>query len=296
MIIEEAKLWDEKNQAGYVKYLLSNSQEIEVDRKHPAMVVCGGGGFLKISDREREPVAMHFLNLGYQVFVLDYNTKSVGNGSYPKPVFDLAKMILTIRQNADQWNVDPNKIAIIGFSTGGHLCASLATQWQEDYIKEKLGVCSELIKPNAVILCYPLLDYLYQLEKADRDKQFNEFSPSIGMKKNDFMQVAIEAGVGVNATLEQYRKASPYYYITENTPPTFIWHTAKDELIYVGQSLRFAEKLGDNHVPYELHIFESGAHGLSLANSKSTGNPELINEDVAVWADLAVRFLNRHFD
>lgn len=296
MIIEEVKLWDDDNHAGYVKYLLNNSQEIEADRNHPALVVCGGGGFLKISDREKEPVAMHFLNEGYQVFVLDYNTKSVGDGSYPKPVYDLAKMILTIRENADKWNIDANKIAIVGFSAGGHLCASLATQWQEDYLSEKLGVNSELIKPNAVILCYPLVDYLYQLEKAKEDMQYNEFSPSIGMKKSDFMQVAIEAGVGVNETLEQYRNASPYYHITENTPPTFIWHTANDELVYVGQSLRFAEKLGDNNVPYELHIFENGVHGLSLANSKSTGNPELINADVAVWVDLAIRFLNRHFN
>lgn len=296
MIIEELKLWDNGNQAKYVKYLLNNSQEIESDRKHPAIVVCGGGGFLKISDREKEPVAMHFLNQGYQVFVLNYNTKSYGNGSYPKPVYDLAKMILTIRNNADNWNVDPNKIAVIGFSSGGHLCASLATQWHEDYLKEKLEVNSELLKPNAVILCYPLVNYLYQLEKAKEDKQYNEFSPSIGMKKSDFMEVAIEAGVGVNATSDQYRSASPHYHITENTPPTFIWHTAKDELVYVGQSLKFAEKLGDNNVSYELHIFENGPHGLSLANSKSAGNQELINKDVAVWAELAIRFLNRHFD
>lgn len=295
MIVEEVKLWNDGNNASYVKYLLSNSQEIETGRKYPAIIICPGGGFLRISDREKEPVAIYFLNQGYQAFTINYNTKSVGNGSYPKPVYDLAKMILTIRENADNWNIDSNKIAILGFSSGGHVCASLATQWHEDYLKEKLKVDSELLKPNAVILCYPLLNFLYQRDKVKKDKRYNEFSPSIGMKKSDFMQVSIEAGVGVNATLEQYKNASPYYHITENTPPTFIWHTANDELVYVGQSLRFAEKLGDNNVPYELHIFERGVHGLSLANRNSTSNPELINEDVALWVDLAIRFLNRHF-
>jgi acetyl esterase/lipase len=295
MIIEKERLWEDDTHAKYVKYLMDNSQEIQSDRKHPAIVVCGGGGFLKISEREKEPVALHFLNEGFQVFVLDYHTKSTGDGSYPKPVYDLAKMILTIRENAELWKVDPEKIAVIGFSTGGHLCASLATQWQEEYLGIKLGVEAKAIKPNAVVLCYPLLDYLYQQEKAREDQRYNEFSPSIGMRKSDFMQMTLEAGVGVNATLEQYKEASPYYHITENTPPTFIWHTANDELVYVGQSLRFAERLGEHQVPYELHIFEKGAHGLSLANKKSTGNPELINGEVAVWADLALKFLNRHF-
>lgn len=296
MIIERKKVWGGKKQAAYTMYLLGNSTEIDAGRKHPAIVICGGGGFMRISEREKQPVAMYFLNNGYQVFVLDYITKSTGIAYYPGPVTDLAKMLMVIRENAEQWNIDDNRIAVIGFSAGGQICASLATQWNQEALVNKVdaGVNPEMFRPNAVILCYPLLDYLYQIERAESDNDSNGFSPSIGMKKSDFIQMFLEAGVGVNATEEQYRKASPYYHITEKTPPTFIWHTSQDELIYAEQSLRFAKKLGENHVPYEIHIFEEGAHGLSLSTENSTSNPELINNDTAIWADLALKFLKRH--
>ena len=296
MIIEKKKVWGGKKQATYTMYLLNNSAEIDAGRKHPAVIICGGGGFMRVSEREKQPVALYFLNQGYQVFVLDYITKSMGIAYYPGPVKDLAKMLMIIRENSDQWNIDSDKIAVIGFSAGGQICASLATQWHEETFVKTIDAFAnpQLLRPNAVILCYPLLDYLFQIERAENDNDSNSFSPSIGMKKSDFMQMFLEAGVGINATEEDYKLASPYYHVSENTPPTFLWHTAQDELIYAGQTLRFAQKLSEYQVPYELHVFEEGAHSLSLANENTTSNPELINHDVAVWADMALKFLKRH--
>lgn len=294
MIVEKMNLWEDNNPACYTSYLMDNSEEIEAERKHPAMIICGGGAFMGISDREKEPVALYFLNHGYQCFVLDYNTESAGNGRYPIPVYDLAKMILTIRLNADKWNIAPDKVAAIGFSAGAHLCACLSTQWHEKYLTDKLRVNSDLLKPNAVILGYPLVDYIYEMEHLENDEGKDIPPASMPMSKTEAAKRAVNAGVGEDVTKEMFRNASPFYRITQETCPTFIWHTATDELVYVGQSLRYAEKLSDCKVPFELHIFESGVHGLSLANEQSGGGTTFIEKDVSIWPELAIKFLDRN--
>ncbi|WP_342758390.1 alpha/beta hydrolase [Kineothrix sedimenti] len=296
MIVEKKKVWNDKRRASYTMYLLDNSAEVDSGRMHPAVVICGGGGFMRITEREKQPVAMYFLSKGYQVFTLDYITKATGLACYPEPVTDLAKLMLIIRTNSEKWKINQDSITVIGFSAGGQVCASLATQWDDNLILNQLepGIDPEKIRPNAVVLCYPMLDYLYQIERSISEPEINPFSPSIGMKKKDFLEMFLEAGVGVDATEEQYKKASPYYYVSEKTPPIFLWHTSKDELVYAEQSLRFAERLSVFHIPYEIHVFEEGFHGLALANENSTCNPELINEDVTIWADLALKFLKRH--
>jgi acetyl esterase/lipase len=294
MIVQTEYLWDKNQPATYVKYLLDNSPEIHSERKHPAIIVCGGGAYMGISDREKEPVALYFLNQGYQAFVLNYATKSIGDPVYPNPVYDLAKMVLTIREHADEWNIDPNKITAVGFSAGAHLCACLATQWHEDYLSSKLKVNSDLLRLNAVILSYPLLDFLYQKHKVSTDKDRDVAPATMPFSKGEITRLSGDIMIGENATDEMCRIASPFYHITDKTPPTFIWHTASDELVYVGQSLRFSEKLHDLGIPFELHIFETGVHGLSLANEQSSNDPLFINHDVAIWTDLAMKFLNRH--
>jgi acetyl esterase/lipase len=296
MITEKKKVWGGKRSATYTKYLLSNSVEIDSGHRYPAVIICAGGGFFRITEREQQPVAMFFLSQGFHVFVLNYITKSDGIAYYPEPVMDLAKLLIIIRDNAQAWNVNPEQIAVVGFSAGGQICASLSTQWNSAELIKQLEVseCPKKIRPDAVVLCYPLLDYLYQRKRMTEDESGNCFSHSIGMKKQDFMQIFFEAGVGINPTEEDFRKASPYYHINNETPPTFIWHTAADELIYAEQSLRYARKLGENHIPYEIHIFEEGAHGLSMATDSSASNTELINPDVAIWPGLAVKFLKRH--
>lgn len=101
-------------------YLLQNSREFQTDTMRPAVVICPGGAYNRTSDREAEPVALRFLAQGYHAFVLRYSVQR----RFPQPMHDLAKAISIVRAKADDWLVDPDQIAVCGFSAGGHLAAS----------------------------------------------------------------------------------------------------------------------------------------------------------------------------
>ncbi len=295
MIFERCNLEPDNDKIYYAKYLLDNSEEIDVTRKHPAMIVCPGGGYLGTSDREAEPVAMHYLNKGYQTFVLRYNTAATGNSVWPNPLYDLCKMILIIREHSEAWHIDQDKIGIIGFSAGAHLCASLAVYWQDDWLKDRLDLeDSRVLRPAAVVLGYPLTDNIFQNETAAKRDDMKDIDPKSGISKQEFMETANTAILGADKSDERLREFSPRYHVTEYTPPVFLWHTAADSLVYVGNSLLFARELEKHEVPFELHIFETGEHGLSLANKNTADKPEMINAATGKWVELADIFLERH--
>ena len=300
MLIEKIQLWDESEMVTLHAYILNNSMEFQKDQLRPAVVICPGGGYLGTSDREAEPVAMRFASLGYHTFVLRYTTyfkewvqdfnnppapneKSV----YPQPLLDLAKAMLIIRENASKWLVDTDKIAVCGFSAGAHLSASLGVHWNSTLLNEKFNVDNEVFKPNAVILGYPLVDY--QLMKEKVETEANEFIKG-------FWEISGKAVFGSpTPSDEQLSEASPVNYVSSQTPPTFIWHTVDDDLVYAENSLRFATRLAKHKVPYELHVFESGVHGLSLCDETTAGEPSHLNAECKVWFDLAHNWLKKHF-
>jgi acetyl esterase/lipase len=300
MLIEKIQLWEDSEIGTLHTYILNNSMEFQKDQLRPAVVICPGGGYLGTSDREAEPIALKFASLGYHTFVLRYTTyykervqdfnnppAPNENSAYPQPLFDLAKAMLIIRENASNWLVDTDKIAVCGFSAGAHLSASLGVHWNSRLLKEKFNVDNELFKPNAVILGYPLLDY--QLMKEKVETEANEFIKG-------FWEVSGKAVFGTsNPSDEQLSEISPVNYASSQTPPTFIWHTADDDLVYAENSLRFATMLAKNKVPYELHVFESGVHGLSLCDETTAGDPSHINPECKVWFDLAHNWLKKQF-
>ncbi|MBT2654028.1 alpha/beta hydrolase [Bacillus sp. ISL-18] len=232
---------------------------------------------------------MSFVTTYFKEWVQDFHNPPAPNEKsvYPQPLLDLAKAMLIIRENASKWLVDTDKIAVCGFSAGAHLSASLGVHWNSNLLNEKFNVDNEVFKPNAVILGYPLVDY--QLMKEKVETEANEFIKG-------FWEISGKAVFGSpTPSDEQLSEASPVNYVSSQTPPTFIWHTADDDLVYAENSLRFATMLAKNKVPYELHVFESGVHGLSLCDETTAGEPSHLNAECKVWFDLAHNWLKKHF-
>jgi acetyl esterase/lipase len=297
MLIDKIKLWEKSDEVTLTAYVLDYSEEVGIN-KRPAIIICPGGGYLYTSDREAEPIAMKFAGEGYNTFVLRYNiynqSKKDPNNSedgnkeakYPNPLFDLAKAMLTVRENAEKWAIDTNKVFLCGFSAGGHLSASLGVHWQDELLKEKFNVDSELFKPNGLILGYPVLDYAVMkeimIEKKDKSL-------------DDFWKISNNALFGEGTPSDEYLKElSPVNYVTAKTPPTFLWHTASDGLVTVRNSLNFATELSKKSVPFELHIFESGDHGLALCDKVTAKYDSQINPQAKGWFDMALTWLKKY--
>lgn len=224
-------------------YLLDASPEMPNASVRPAVLIFPGGGYRFCSDREAEPVAMAFLAQGYHAFVLRYSLNE--HAAFPKPLQDAEAALERIRSNAEAWGVIPDRVAVCGFSAGGHLAAALGTMGR--------------IRPNALILAYPvILDDLADLLPAP--------IPSLEQK------------------------------VDAQTPPAFLFTTADDALVPVRHSLEFALALDRAGVPFEMHIFQEGAHGLSLAKPHtSSGLKQMVNRDVARWMDLCIAWLENRF-
>ncbi|WP_238917762.1 alpha/beta hydrolase [Clostridium sp. YIM B02555] len=301
MLIEKTKLWEDNEEVILTSYILDNSEEIKL-KKRPAIIICPGGGFLYTSDREAEPIAMKFAGEGYNTFVLRYGTyfnnskldfnnlpKEIeGNKGvkYPQPLFDLAKAILTVRENSERWSIDSEKIFLCGFSAGGYVAASLGVHWQDELLKRKFDVDNELFKPNGMILGYPVLDYALMKEVLveTNDKFLHEF-----------WRVSNDSIFGEPEPSNEYiEKLALTNYITEKTPPTFMWHTANDGLVSVRNTLNFANELSKTKIPYELHIFEDGWHGLALCDEVTANGDGHINPEVKVWFDMALAWLKKY--
>jgi len=185
MIVENHALWGEEPTEEYpatFTYLGAEPLPDKPNGRRPAVIICGGGAFTHIAPHEQDPVAFAFLDRGYQAFVLNYVTSSTGDVSFPHPQADLAKMVATVRANADEWHVDPKRVCVVGFSAGGMICASLATQWKTGPFAALAGARPDDIRPDAVVLGYPLLDFAYVRDMQTRDPRIDLRVPKTGGK------------------------------------------------------------------------------------------------------------------
>lgn len=236
--------------------------------RHPVVVVLPGGGYSRTSDREADPVAVRFFAENYHVFTLRY---SCSPDRYPTALLQTAATILFIRRNAEQLHADPNHIFVIGFSAGGHLAASAGILWKERVLSETLGVPSEMLRPDGMILGYPVI--------------------SCGAKGH---QGSFNRLLGDDADEETRRQLSLELRVDDETVPAFIWHTWSDTGVPVENSLLLANALREHNIKFELHIYPDGGHGLSVADGQSWNidHPAMKNPHVSSWMSLCIAWLN----
>jgi acetyl esterase/lipase len=281
MLTSTIPLREDSDQVYLEIYVLKDSPEFQTGIRRPAVILCPGGGYMMTSDREAEPVALRFLARGYHVFVLRYSVQT----RFPEPMLDLARAILMVRARAAAWLVDPDQITLCGFSAGGHLAASLGVLWDKPMLTEPLGASADQIRPNALILGYPVIDLeLVANHRMTREPEGTD----VGIK--DHILSLVLGPDPAPSLREQYCLD---LQVSAATPPTFIWHTAEDELVFAQNALRFAMALAEHRVPYELHVFERGRHGLSLADETTDVDQQMINRESQVWIDLALSWLLR---
>jgi acetyl esterase/lipase len=267
MIYEKVSLYSDKPHITLTSYVSEISPEFR-NLKKTAVLVLPGGGYHMTSDREAEPVAKAFFAAGLNAFVLRYSVKDEAVGY--APLLDAASAVKYIRDNADRFNIDKDKIVVCGFSAGGHLAASIGTLWKLGVVSETLGCENSYVKPNGMILGYPVITAGNKAHKGSIYKLANKENP----------------------TQEELDAFSLEKQVDSETCPAFIWHTASDGGVPVENALYMCEALSANKIPFELHVFPYGVHGLSLATAEVAPRDEMIMPYVGRWFDFAVKWIN----
>lgn len=241
-------------------YLWDDYDTLSAHKTRPALVICPGGAYRWRSPREKDSPVLEFLSMGYQVFVLEYSCGEEAGGY--RPLWELAQAVCGLRRNHEAWRIDPDKIAVLGFSAGGHLAASLGALWNDSDLK--LPAWS---RPDALVLCYPVI-----------------------ATKGEFAHQ--ESAQWVSGGDEAVReKLHLWDRVTGNFPPTFLWHGGEDESVPPENSLLLAVELKKHRVPVEYHLFGSGGHGISTC----TQEVETPEEACRAWVPLCKAWLNRQF-
>lgn len=290
MIREKIKL-GEDTRATLTTYVLDDGELRRAGMKHPAVIVCPGGGYTYVSANEGEPVALLFNKAGYHAFVLDYSVKI--DNPFPKALTELARSIKLIRENADAWRVDADKIAVCGFSAGGNLALSLGVDWNKDFLKEAVGAIGNQLQPNALILGYAAVC----LDRPDKKPSAETIRLIEEGKIPDFRGPSIkEILIGrENPSEESKSKLNLLNYVGAQVPPCFIWNTDEDEVVPPSDSMRLCLELDRYRVPVEYHLYRHGAHGLSLADNTVKDDCDIAGTHVRYWQEEVLAWLGETF-
>ncbi len=224
-----------------------------------AMVICPGGGYAHLAPHEGNDYALWLNQHGITCFVLKYR---LGLDGYRHPAMlnDAARAVRWVRAHAADYKIDIKRVGIMGSSAGGHLASTLLTHFDAGDTNSADVVELQSSRPDLGILCYAVIS-------------MGEFTHQ-GSKNNLF---------GKNPSPELVKLLSNELQVTPNTPPCFLWTTFEDKTVPMENTLQFAEALRKNHVPFDLHIYEKGGHGMGLKAKPPFTNPHPWAADCLFW-------------
>ncbi|QDV65417.1 alpha/beta hydrolase [Crateriforma conspicua] len=233
----------------------------------PAVVILPGGGYHgRAMDHEGYQIADWFRSMGFTSAICTYRVRGQGNDGkgygHPYPMTDAQRAIQTVRANAKEWNVIPDKIGVIGFSAGGHLASTVSTHFADTNVQQGDQIAEISSRPDFSILCYPVIAMGVDFTHAGSQRNLLGTDPDprlVALMSNDKQ-------------------------VTARTPPTFLFHTAADTVVPVKNSLVYYQACVDHGVPAEMHVFPEGRHGVGLAKEIS---------GASAWPDLCRDWLQR---
>lgn len=253
----------------YAPYLMAYMPQPAWEQPRPVVLICPGGAYGDNSIREAEPIALRFLCAGYNAAVLNY---SCAPNRFPTQLRQVAAALEMIHENAEKWHCNPQKIAILGFSAGGHLAGHYTNCFDIPEVRE---VFPESKPVQASILCYPVIS---------ADPAFSHGGSFRNLSGHDVL------------TEQDIAKFSLENHVSERTPPTFLWHTAEDQGVSVMNSLVYAQKLAQYKRPFSVHIYPHGGHGLSTGDEHTNQVLDPKAFQVQDWLDAVMKWLKVTFE
>ena len=241
-----------------IKIYYPTVRDKDAGKKFAAVLICPGGGYHIQASHEGQPFARLFAMNGIIGIVLTYR---VYPDRYPGSYSDACRAIRFLRRNADNYNIDPDRIGIMGFSAGGHLASTVATQPELYKDKHDDLVGSVSARPDRLILGYPVISFV-----------------------DDYAHTgSAKALLGEEPDPKMARQLSNNHQVTKDNPPVFLFHTAEDKGVPPQNSMSFAEACIQNDVPVEMHLYETGKHGVGMA---------LDTPSLRSWSDLLINWLS----
>lgn len=251
-------------------YLTTYVSDLKGPARDAMLVIPGGGYYNVCADREGEPIALAYMNAGLNAFVLNYSVRE--KAIFPRSLCDASIALSYIRAHAEEFNINPDRIFAVGFSAGGHLAGSLGVMWDRPEICEITGIEPGSNRPNGVVLGYPVVSG-------------KRFATHLGS-----FQRLLGKDEPSDEELELYSLENHVKH--ESAAPMFAFHTATDPVVPVASPLLLALAYAKAGLPFELHVFPKGPHGLALASkTTSLGNPDQERDNVAQWVDLSVGWI-----